>query len=156
MRNPYFILGLIIVACLVCIACSNQPAKDPTMEMTSAEEDTGMQVHYIEIVTTDVANTISALENVHGLTFGEAVAALGNARVAKAANGSSMGIRAPLAEHETPIVRTYYAVDDIAKTVKDAEAAGAMVAYPPTVQGDTGTWAIYILDGIQYGLWQGD
>ena len=79
---------------------------------------------------------------------------LGNARVARATNGSSLGVRAPLAEHETPIVRTYYAVDDIHKTVKDAEAAGAVIAYPPTKQGDSGTWAIYILGGTQFGLWQ--
>ena len=35
-----------------------------------------------------------------------------------------------------------------------AEAAGAVIAYPPTRQGDTGTWAIYILGGVQVGLWQ--
>ena len=37
---------------------------------------------------------------------------------------------------------------------KAAEAVGAVIAYPPTKQGETGTWAIYILDGMQYGLWQ--
>jgi len=156
MRQAHYIWSVTILFCLAFMACNTQPAEEPATEIKSAKEDMGMQVHYIEIVTTDVANTISALENVHGLTFGEAVAALGNARVAEAANGSSIGVRAPLAEHETPIVRTYYTVDDIAKTVKNAEAAGAMVAYPPTVQGDTGTWAIYILNGIQYGLWQGE
>jgi predicted enzyme related to lactoylglutathione lyase len=102
----------------------------------------------------DVAQKCSALEQIHGLEFGEMVADLGNARVARTANGSLIGIRAPLADHETPIIRTYFEVDDISKTVKDAEAAGGVIAYPPTQQGDTGTWAIYILDGIQYGLWQ--
>ena len=29
-----------------------------------------------------------------------------------------------------------------------------MIAYPPTQQGDTGTWAIYILGDVQFGLWQ--
>lgn len=155
MRQTYYILSVIVLVCLVFMGCNNQPAKEPAMEMKSAKEDKGMRVHYVEIVTTDVENTCSALEKVHGLEFGDKVADLGNARVAKSTNGSSIGVRAPLAEHETPIVRTYYAVDDIAKTVKAAETAGAMVAYPPTRQGDTGTWAIYILEGIQYGLWQG-
>ena len=34
------------------------------------------------------------------------------------------------------------------------EAAGAIVAYGPVKQGDTGTWAIYILGDMQMGLWQ--
>ena len=34
------------------------------------------------------------------------------------------------------------------------EAAGALIAYPPTRQGDTGTWAIYLLGDLQFGLWQ--
>ena len=40
------------------------------------------------------------------------------------------------------------------ETIEEAEAAGAIVAYPPTRQGDTGTWAIYILGDLQVGLWQ--
>jgi predicted enzyme related to lactoylglutathione lyase len=63
-------------------------------------------------------------------------------------------VRAPLAQHEQPIVRTYLEVEDIASAVEEAEAAGAMIAYPPTRQGDTGTWAIYILGDVQIGLWQ--
>ena len=113
-----------------------------------------MRVHYLEIVCSDVAAQCAALEQVHGLSFGPPVADLGQARVAKAADGSLIGVRAPLAEHEQPIVRTYLAVDDIAKAVKEAESAGAMIAYPPTQQGDTGTWAVYILGDVQMGLWQ--
>ncbi|MGH1366004.1 MAG: VOC family protein [Calditrichia bacterium] len=154
MRQRRYIWSVILFACLLAMACNNQPANESAMEIESTKEHE-MQVHYVEIVTSDVANTCAALEKVHGLKFGDEVADLGNARVSKATNGSSVGVRAPLADHETPIVRTYYAVDDISKTVSDAEAAGAIVAYPPTKQGDTGTWAIYILHGIQYGLWQG-
>jgi predicted enzyme related to lactoylglutathione lyase len=82
------------------------------------------------------------------------VADLGQARVAKFPDGSLIGVRAPLAGHEQPIVRTYLAVDDIANAVKAAEAAGAQIAYPPTRQGDTGTWAIYFVGDVQIGLWQ--
>lgn len=113
-----------------------------------------MKVHYVEVVCKSVDKHCKTLERVHGLKFGDPNPALGQARVAETPNGSLLGVRAPLAEHEQPITRTYFAVDDIAKAVKDAEAEGAMIAYPPTKQGDTGTWAIYILDNTQYGLWQ--
>ena len=113
-----------------------------------------MRVHYLEVVATDVATQIEALERIHGVSFGPPVADLGNARVAQAADGTNIAVRAPLAAHEQPIIRTYVEVDEISKAVKAAEEAGAMVAYPPTQQGDTGTWAIYILGDIQFGLWQ--
>lgn len=113
-----------------------------------------MGVHYLEIVCRDVDQQCAALERVHGLSFGAAVADLGEARVAETSNGSLVGVRAPLAEHEQAIVRTYLVVNDIEVAVEQAEAAGAVVAYPPTQQGDTGTWAIYILDDVQMGLWQ--
>ena len=113
-----------------------------------------VRVHYLEIVCKDVDAHCAALERVHGISFGDKVADLGQARVAGAPDGSLVGVRSPLAEHEQPIVRTYVAVEDIALAIKDAEAAGGTVAYPPTKQGDTGTWAIYILGDVQYGLWQ--
>jgi hypothetical protein len=45
-------------------------------------------------------------------------------------------------------------VEDIARAVQEAEAAGAVIAYPPTRQGETGTWAIFLLGDVQFGLWQ--
>lgn len=113
-----------------------------------------MKAHYVEFVSEAVNNQIEVLERVHGLSFGPENQDLGQARVASNGDGVLVGVRAPLAEHEEPIVRIYFAVDDIAAAVEAAEAAGAMIAYPPTEQGETGTWAIYILDGIQVGLWQ--
>ncbi|MDX1439584.1 MAG: hypothetical protein R3284_06755, partial [Rubricoccaceae bacterium] len=101
-----------------------------------------MGIHYLEVVCRDVAKQCAALERVHGLSFGPAVADLGQARVAETPDGSLIGVRAPLAGHEEPIIRTYLEVEDIATVVKEAEAAGAVIAYPPTQQGDTGTWAI--------------
>src|SRR5512134_1371145 len=103
------------------------------------------RIHYLEFVCRDVDAQCAAWERIHGLSFGPAVADLGQARVAEASDGSLIGVRAPLAEHEQPIIRTYLEVEDIARAVKEAEAAGAVVAYPPTRQGDTGTWAIYVL-----------
>ena len=125
-----------------------------TTSMPEREGRSNTRVHYLEIMCGDVDGQCAALERVHGLSFGPAVADLGGARVAEAAGGSRIGVRAPLADHEQPIIRTYLAVDDIAKAVMEAEAAGAVIAYPPTEQGDTGTWAIYILGDVQVGLWQ--
>lgn len=113
-----------------------------------------MQAHYVEIVAENVAQQCKVLEQVHGVSFGQEVPELGLAKVAKTANGTLIGVRAPLTDHEQPIVRVYFAVDDITRAIREAESAGAVIAYPPTKQGDTGTWAIYILDGIQSGLWQ--
>lgn len=113
-----------------------------------------MQVHYVEIVCRDVAGQCAALERIHGLSFGPELADLGNARVAEAPDGTLIGVRGPLAAHEQPIVRTYLEVEDIAEAVRQAEASGAVIAYPPTRQGDTGTWAIYFLGDVQLGLWQ--
>ena len=111
-------------------------------------------VHYTEIVTPEANACCAMLAAVQGLSFGEAVADLGGARVATAADGSMVGVRAPLASHEAPITRTYLTVDDIDAAVEAASAAGAMVAYGPVQQGDTGIWAIVIQGGIQLGLWQ--
>ncbi|MFT4514928.1 MAG: putative enzyme related to lactoylglutathione lyase [Planctomycetota bacterium] len=112
------------------------------------------RVHYLEIVCVDVAMQCDALERIHGVSFGEPVADFGQARIAELPDGRLIGVRAPMAEHEQPIIRTYLEVDDMTRAVKDAEAAGAVIAYPPTRQGDTGTWAIYILGDVQIGLWQ--
>jgi predicted enzyme related to lactoylglutathione lyase len=113
-----------------------------------------MKAYYVEIVSKRVEEQCKVLEQVHGISFGPEVEDLGLAKVAETASGNLIGVRAPLAEHEQPITRVYFAVEDIIKAVEAAEAAGAMIAYPPTKQGDTGIWAIYILDEIQYGLWQ--
>lgn len=112
-------------------------------------------IQYIEIVTNAVDAICATYERVHGLSFRQDEDAdLGNARVAVRDDGSWIGVRKPLADHETPIIRTYIEVDDIDKAAKDAEASGGMVAYPPTRQGKHGTFAIFIQDEIQHGLWQ--
>ncbi|MBF5043794.1 hypothetical protein FGE12_15455 [Aggregicoccus sp. 17bor-14] len=113
-----------------------------------------MGVHYLEIVTPDVDATCALYARVHGLSFGPPDPELGQARVATRADGSLVGIRKPLAAHEAPILRTYLEVADIEKAAKEAEAAGALVAYGPTKQGQRGTFAIVIQGGVQHGLWQ--
>jgi predicted enzyme related to lactoylglutathione lyase len=111
-------------------------------------------VHYLEIVSDDVDALTALYQRVHGLSFGPPDPDLGQARVATRADGTLVGIRRPLAAHEQPIMRTYLAVEDIQQAVKDAEESGALVAYPPTRQGQRGTFAIAIHGGVQHGLWQ--
>jgi hypothetical protein len=113
-----------------------------------------MRVHYLEFVSDDIDAQVAVLEASQALSFGPPVPALGNARVAQGPDGTRVGVRAPMAEHEQPTIRPYFAVDDIAAAIAEAEAKGGVVAYPPTRQGDTGTWAIYVLGGLQIGLWQ--
>jgi predicted enzyme related to lactoylglutathione lyase len=113
-----------------------------------------MAVHYLEIVTTDIDHVTALYQRMHGLVFGPPDPDLGQARVATRADGSLVGIRQPLATHEQPIMRTYVAVEDIQQAVKKAEENGAITAYPPTRQGQRGTFAIVIQGNVQHGLWQ--
>ncbi len=115
-----------------------------------------MLIQYLEIVTPDVDATCATLEQMHGVRFGEAEAGLGNARTAALESGGRIGVRAPMAAHEElGVVRPYVLVDDIDSAVTAAEAAGAEIAIPPTeIPGYDGKFAIYILGGIQHGLWQ--
>ncbi len=113
-----------------------------------------MNIHYLEIVTDEVDSLVSMYEQLYSVSFGEKVPEMGQARVAKLSNGNLIGIRAPLAEHESAIVRTYASTDDIEAMVKKAEACGGVVAYPPTRQGEWGRFAIVIHGGVQHGFWQ--
>jgi len=126
----------------------------PTLKAQESEKEQAMLVHYLEVVTSDLDATCSALEKLHGIRFGEPEAAFGNARTATLGNGGRIGVRAPMAEHEEPVVRPYVLVDDIDAAVKAAEAAGGEIAMTATVIPGRGKFAIYFQGGIQYGLWE--
>lgn len=111
-------------------------------------------MNYIEIVSSEAEALVGVHEQMHGISFGGPDADLGQARVATLPDGTLLGIRKPLADHEPPIVRTYVGVADIEQATKKAAASGAMVAYGPTRQGQHGTFAILIQGGVQLGLWQ--
>lgn len=113
-----------------------------------------MAVHYLEIVSNDVDTLVALYQRMHGLSFGPPDPDLGQARVATQADGALVGIRKPLAAHEQPIMRTYLEVEDIHQAVKDAENSCATIAYPPTRQGNQGTFAIVIQGDVEHGLWQ--
>jgi predicted enzyme related to lactoylglutathione lyase len=113
-----------------------------------------MPTHYLEIVGDDVHALTGLYERMHDLSFGPPDPDLGQARVATLADDTLVGIRKPLAAHEPPIIRSYLAVNDIQQAVKKAEAHGAIVAYPPTRQGQRGIFAIVIQGDVQHGLRQ--
>ncbi len=113
-----------------------------------------MAVHYLEIVSNDVDTLAGLYQRLHGLSFGPPDPDLGQARVATEADGALIGIRRPLAAHERPIMRTYLAVEDIQRAVTAAEESGAIIAYPPTRQGNQGAFAIVIHGDVEHGLWE--
>jgi predicted enzyme related to lactoylglutathione lyase len=112
-----------------------------------------MLIQYLEVVTADVDATCTALEKLHGVSFGEPEPALGNARTAAFQSGGWIGVRAPMREDEEPVVRPYVLVDDIETAVKTAEAAGGVFAMYATEIPGHGKLAIYFQGGVQYGLW---
>lgn len=159
MTIPTLRSALVLLApALVATACTHSEARarqdTPAHEAQPSLEEGAMLVQYLEIVTPDVEATCDALEEMHGVTFGEPVAGLGNARTAALEGGGRIGVRAPLRVDEEPVVRPYLLVDDIEAAVKAAEAAGGQVAVPPTEIPGHGRFAIYFLGGVQHGLWQ--
>ncbi|KPK41596.1 MAG: hydroxylase [Phycisphaerae bacterium SG8_4] len=113
-----------------------------------------MQIYYLEIVTNDVDSVCAVYAAANGLQFGDPDAALGNARTAALPGGGLVGVREPMSESEEPVVRPYWLVDDIESAVAAAVDAGAQVAHPPMEIPGHGTFAIYIVGGVQHGLWQ--
>ncbi len=108
----------------------------------------------LEIVTDDVDATCSTHAKLCGVRFGEPDAGLGGARTAALAGGGKLGVRGPLHVTETPVVRSYVLVDDIEVAAQAAVEAGGEIAHPPMAIPGHGTFAIYILGGVQHGLWQ--
>ena len=160
-------LSVLCLALLVLVgtAASEPPKNEQEKErgQTHAESKTrkkkqakvkAMKLQYLEIVTPAVNETCDALANAHGVTFGEPIPELGNARTADLTDGGRIGVRAPMRDTEKPIVRPYVLVENIEAAVKTAEKAGAQIALPPMEIPGQGKFSIYILGGIEHGLWQ--
>ena len=111
-------------------------------------------VHYLEIVTPDPEAARDLYSAAYGWRFKAATAELGNAFVAALPDGSRCGIRAPMHEQEAPVVRTYLRVADIEAAAEKVVQLGAEIALEPVEIPGHGTIAIYLLGGIQQGLWQ--
>ena len=143
-----------VLALAACSTVADPGSQASALEGTTTPEEKAMQVQFLEIVTTDVDATCAAFEKLHGVSFSEPEAMLGNARVAALKGGGRISVRAPLADHDKPIVRPYMLVADIEASIAVAEAAGAEFAMKATEIPGQGTFAIYFLGGMQYGLWQ--
>jgi predicted enzyme related to lactoylglutathione lyase len=128
--------------------------REPLIDAEQIEKRKKMQIQYLEIVTPDVDALCAQYSKVHGVTFNDPDANLGGARTAKLNGGGLLGIRGPLRDTETPVVRPYMLVDDIKASVAAAADAGAEVALPPMELSGHGTCAIVIHGGIECGLWQ--
>ena len=113
-----------------------------------------MKVHYLEIVTDDVAAVCGSYESALGVKFNQKDEVLGGARTCCLADGSWVGVRGLLSETEEPVVRPYYLVDDIEAALSHAQACGAEVLHPPLELPDKGTFAIYRVGLVHHGLWQ--
>ena len=127
---------------------------DEPAEIEPIENGKQMQVQYLEIVTPEVDVLCDQYSTLHGVTFSAPDANLGGARTAKLNGGGMLGIRGPLRDTETPVVRPYLLVDDIEAAVSAAADAGAEVAIRSMELPGHGTCAIVIQGGIECGLWQ--
>jgi len=113
-----------------------------------------MQIHYLEIVTTEVDSVCAAYAAAIGVRFGGPDPRLGNARTSALPGGGLVGVRAPMHEAEVPVVRPYWLVDDIEAAIAAALKAGGELAHPSMEIPGHGTFAIYIQGGVHHGLWQ--
>ncbi len=147
---------LLTALCILGLVISTPSFSGPTdvTESNNASKEATMQIHYLEIVTPDVDATCEALGKAHGVTFGEPVLALGNARTASLEHGGRIGVRAPMRETEQPVVRPYTLVADLDAAVTAAREAGGEIAIERMELPGQGIIAIYLLGGIDHGLWQ--
>ena len=148
--------GLPILAIVFGLTASYADEKKSVSQETKKRlGETVMQIHYLEIVTTDVDAVCAAYAAVNGVQFGKPNAGLGNARTAALPGGGMVGVRAPMRDSEEPVVRPYWLVDDIKAAVAAAVKAGGELAHPPMeIPGGLGIFAIYLQGGIDHGLWQ--
>ena len=113
-----------------------------------------MELGYLEVVTPNVDMVCATYSAAYGVEFSEPIAGLGNARVVSLPNGGRLGVRGPMRPDETPVVRPYVLVDDVAAAVEAAREGGAEIAVGATEIPGQGTFGIFIQGGIESGLWQ--
>ena len=112
-----------------------------------------MKIHHLEIVTPQLDATCASLAAQHGVAFSAPTPELGGARLAEMDGGGWIGVREPLRDTEASVVRPYRLVDDIDAALEAAQAEGADIAMGRTPTGEWGAFAIYMLGGIEHGLW---
>lgn len=112
------------------------------------------EVYYLEIVAADPAAARDFYQAAYGWQFSEATPELGGAFVADLPNGSLCAIRGSLNPIEEPTVRTYVRVPDAQAAADEAVALGATLALGPTEIPGRGIIAIYLVSGVEQGVWE--
>lgn len=164
-RREALTLGAVSLVALPMLGCTSNAESvaaiddEPTIaseqeDVNTAKTGEAMQVHYLEIVTDDVAGACSLYSSLHGVAFSDADPSLGGARTAKMTDGSTVGVRAPMHAGEKVVTRAYFLVDDIKAAVAEVEKSEAQLIVPPMEIPGHGMCAIYIQGGIEAGLWQ--
>ena len=136
------------------ITGGNQSSTDTTQKSNPFEGGEPIKIQYREIVTPEVDALCLQYSTIYDIAFSEPDANFGGARTAKLDGGGLIGIRGPLRDKETPVVRPYVLVDDIKAAVASAAEAGAEIAMPPMEIPEHGMFAIVINGGIECGFWQ--
>jgi len=113
-----------------------------------------VKIHYLEVVTSNVDQVCDSYSQTLGVSFGEPIPELGDARTAKLFEGGLMGVRLPMHDAEEHTTRPYYLVPDIATAVEKAEELGALIAVPPMEILGYGKCAILMHGTIQSGVWE--
>lgn len=111
-------------------------------------------VGFLEIVTPDPEGTCASLAAQLGAAFSDPVSTMGGARLADLPGGGRVGVRAPMHETETPVVRPYWLTTDIQAAWTAALDGGATEMHPPMEIPGEGWFAIYQFGGNQHALWQ--
>ena len=119
-----------------------------------APKEEGVKIHYLEIVTPEMDALCRQYSEIYGVEFSKPNISFGNARTAELESGGMIGIRKPLRDSETPVVRPYLLVENIKKAVAAAVESGGKVAMPPMEIPEQGMFAIVIHGGIECGFWQ--
>ena len=124
------------IVCTPEVGDDNAQPSPSTGDVRKSEEEFNEEeplvVHYLEIVTPEVDATCEALESIRGVSFGEPIPELGNARTAPLNSGGRIGVRAPMRETEEPLVRPYLLVEDIEAAL---DAALYRTRFPGQVAG---------------------
>jgi predicted enzyme related to lactoylglutathione lyase len=158
MRTQNVPVLLVLLLSLVSLSplstASAAAATESPAHPSDSTEESSMVVQYLEIVTPHVEATVALLEKNHGVRFSAADDGLGGARTADLAGGGRLGVRGPLRPTEESVVRPYLLVDDVDAAVEAAAEAGAEIAMTGTEIPGHGKFAIYVLGGIQHGLWE--
>jgi hypothetical protein len=107
--------GALVAAAMTSMALGCQRTESDVEREASSEPSI---LYLVEIVSNDVDALTELYQDLHGLSFGPPDPDLGQARVATRADGTLVGIRAPLADHDTPIVWTYFGLGGAAGDVR--------------------------------------